>query len=475
MDFLKINNFIDVFHRCDFSARVLGVFYFCSVLIVSLLLAILVPPFENSDEFNHFNRVYQISSGKMIAFRTGHPAQSGGVVDLGINKLDDIYSSIRFHADVKVTSSMMERGNAVLMGEKGFQSFPNTAIYSPLLYLPAVMGLDAARFSGVHRVKWALITSRMTTAIVCVSLASIAIALSGSAAIFLAVFLSLPMTISLFSSVSQDGLIICFSTLSFVFLCRFLHFVPSRLKGKEDLVLFYSFLSLSVLGRPAYAPLLLLPFFTQNSFKNKFNFFCFFISISFVAFWMLLVHFFVMIPMWDQTSPGKQVYNLITHPRLVPELIEHAFTDHQGMESLPFWKEVIGVVGWIDTVMPEWFYITALFVFVFSLIFVGQLRLKIDSYIRLRFGVAFLLLASVSLVFFLEYLTFTPVGQNFIVGVQGRYFLPLLPFLPFIILGYDGSVIKSRIRTIMLALSPGWIVVSSVVLLYSVLSRYYVM
>ncbi|AQS84320.1 hypothetical protein A0U92_05505 [Acetobacter aceti] len=411
----------------------------------------------------------------MIAFKTGQPAQSGGVVDLGINELDDIYGSIRFHADKKVTSSMVEHGNSVLMGRKGFQSFSNTAIYSPLLYFPAVVGLDMARLSGVHHVKWALIASRMMMSIVCVSLASLAIVFSGRAAIFIAVVLSLPMTISLFSSVSQDGLIICFSAFSFVFLARFLNFIPSQLKENKNIALFYCFLSLCVLGRPAYAPLFLLPFFTKKLSNVKFVAACFCLSVSFVALWTLVVHFFVMIPMWNQASPGRQLHNLIFSPWLLPELVKHAFTDHQGMEGLPFWKEMIGVVGWIDTVMPAWFYNFSLTVLGLSLFMIGNFNFKKDIHIIFRFGVSFSLISSVLLIFFLEYLTFTPVGQDYVVGVQGRYFLPLLPFLPFLVLGYDGSILKKYRRDAVLMLSPMWIVISSVILLYSVLNRYYVM
>jgi uncharacterized membrane protein len=49
-----------------------------------------------------------------------------------------------------------------------------------------------------------------------------------------------------------------------------------------------------------------------------------------------------------------------------------------------------------------------------------------------RFGIFIVIALSYVLVNLLLYLTWTPVGAGTIQGVQGRYFIPLLLFLPFL-------------------------------------------
>ena len=51
--------------------------------------------------------------------------------------------------------------------------------------------------------------------------------------------------------------------------------------------------------------------------------------------------------------------------------------------------------------------------------------------IKLRYGLLFLtvgILSAISVIILL-YLTFNPVGQSIVIGVQGRYFIPCLIFI----------------------------------------------
>ena len=45
------------------------------------------------------------------------------------------------------------------------------------------------------------------------------------------------------------------------------------------------------------------------------------------------------------------------------------------------------------------------------------------------------MLCSIELIFVALYLTWTPVGMDRIDGIQGRYFIPLLPILLFVLPG----------------------------------------
>lgn len=76
------------------------------------------------------------------------------------------------------------------------------------------------------------------------------------------------------------------------------------------------------------------------------------------------------------------------------------------------------------------------------------------------------------LTFLLEYLTWTPVGQAWVVGVQGRYFLPVAMFLPFMLPAMRNGLPagNARLPRVALATFP---IVSGVVTIVSVVRRYY--
>ncbi|RUT27023.1 hypothetical protein C0V97_02025 [Asaia sp. W19] len=130
---------------------------------------------------------------------------------------------------------------------------------------------------------------------------------------------------------------------------------------------------------------------------------------------------------------------------------------------------MIGVLGWIDVVLPAWFYdLTAL---VLIAVLVSGWRAGLDARSLLNSSFITLILAgSIFLIFLLEYITFTPVGADYVFGVQGRYFIPLLPFMVFLMPMREAPRIAWSAR----ALALCWMLLSVDVTLYRVTARYYI-
>lgn len=100
-----MEKFIALFDTFSTPRKLATVYFFCFLIIVSCL-ALIVPPFHNSDEFAHFHRVDQISHGGLLVHRTGSPPSAGGVVNVGPLRLTAVHEAMRFHTDVKVTPEM---------------------------------------------------------------------------------------------------------------------------------------------------------------------------------------------------------------------------------------------------------------------------------------------------------------------------------------------------------------------------------
>src|SRR6476646_4803281 len=89
------------------------------------------------------------------------------------------------------------------------------------------------------------------------------------------------------------------------------------------------------------------------------------------------------------------------------------------------WQELIGIVGWQDILLPTWTYV-ALTVLLFLVPFQ---KLQVSGATRARVAAitGLVVLSYVILVYLIFFLTYTPLDVDHVRGVQGRYFVVVLP------------------------------------------------
>ena len=89
------------------------------------------------------------------------------------------------------------------------------------------------------------------------------------------------------------------------------------------------------------------------------------------------------------------------------------------------WQELIGIVGWQDILLPAWTYL-ALTVFLFL---VPLQKFQVSGATRARVAVitGLVALSYVIVVYLIFFLTYTPLDVDHVRGVQGRYFVIVLP------------------------------------------------
>ncbi len=451
------------------SPRSLAAQFWYQASIAVLILAILVPPFECSDEFNHFERADQISAGGLVATRYGGPRTSGGTVDAGINRVDAIIGVVRFHPERKVTRPMIDAAYAVQWGESLPTTFANTANYAPFLYVPAALGVRiglALRLSVART----LIVSRILNGLACVSMAAAAVALAGEAAFFLFAALSLPMALFQFQAVSQDGPMISLAALAMALVSRISG--AGRAARRWWLAGLTVCLALLALGRPTYAPFALVPFLLPRlSWRDRAC--CALCVIVPVAAWMLLTSRVTFFNAEDfrGVDAARQLAGLMRHPGLAWTLAESVVTGPQGMEGQSFYRETVGILGWLDVTLPGWFYVLAGAVLASAIIVIlAREKPVVPPLSQAGFFLAGA--GALSLVFVLEYLSWTPVGLAFVQGVQGRYFLPIIMFLPAMLPSLRNAAFARLCGPLRLALL-GFPAVSVAVTVSSVVRRYY--
>jgi uncharacterized membrane protein len=89
------------------------------------------------------------------------------------------------------------------------------------------------------------------------------------------------------------------------------------------------------------------------------------------------------------------------------------------------WQELIGILGWQDILLRPWIYV----VLTILLVLVPLQKLQLDGATRARLIVisGLTTLGYVVLVYLIFFLTYTPLDVDHVRGVQGRYFVVVLP------------------------------------------------
>ena len=96
-------------------------------------------------------------------------------------------------------------------------------------------------------------------------------------------------------------------------------------------------------------------------------------------------------------------------------------------------REMAGTIGWEDVTQPDRFHELVRAAFALALVSCVAERAQLPSAVRTVTLVS--VIASIGLVFLSLYVIWTVVGHTAVDGVQDRYFLPLLPFLPLMVAG----------------------------------------
>jgi uncharacterized membrane protein len=124
----------------------------------------------------------------------------------------------------------------------------------------------------------------------------------------------------------------------------------------------------------------------------------------------------------EQFSPGWKLRFMISNPLAFPSALLGMLAKTDPLE---FWRQVIGVLGLFDTVLQAWLYD------LIGLLLIATFVSPLGNGRRLACVLAalFTALAYCLAIFLIFYLIWTPVDADQIWGVQGRYFVPVLPLL----------------------------------------------
>ncbi len=427
--------------------------FFTYVIVGLIVMAFVIPPFQKSDEPAHYFRVVSLAN-----------------LDLTCTKEPDgeyyMYMKRRY-ADFPVTIHVWD---VALMGDVRYDRdwlradwsrpefdedvrVPDICNLPPVGYLPNVVGVWLGMpfenpLVGFH-------IGRVLGAVFFVVCLAFAIRLTPERYRLPVYFFGgLPIVLHQVSAFSYDTTQLALFPLLFAYVAKFA--VEDKRIERRHLLWFLGILLVSVSIRSlSYIPLLALFFAIRPSR----------IGPSIRGYLTVSGIFFGV------TALVTLILSLVYLPRVgaVPEAegeisaqrqLDHVLGDPWGFVQACYltfrnqgeWLllQSMGVFGWIDTPMSYFPYYLGVFVFglAFYHVFKSDESLVLN---RKQIGALFLTIVGTAALLFLSlYLVWTPVEGKEVLGLQGRYFIGLLPFVMFAMSQLALSIGKQRFMNAMI-------------------------
>ena len=411
-------------------------------------LVALIPPFQAPDEIDHFRRAYQISEGIFVPERRpgppGDPDRlinvTGGELPRSLLAVDLFFEPLRLRPDRAITLSTLRTSLdlEVSPDRRVFVPFANTALASPLPYLPQAVGIAIASWFTdavvAHAYAGRIANLLSSTVLVALAIRMIPICKWGLMLLALA-----PTALAQSASLSSDALT---NALSFLLIAVVLRCGMSSALGVErHRWLLLVALSAGIgLVKQMYVPLplalLMVPAERLGGRRRQLAATALLLmtAVAAAALWSWIARA-IYSPIEPGIDPTAQLAAIVAAPAALASAFGRTLVEYGPALGWQY----LGVLGTLDTELPHSLllaYAVALFV-IACVEFDGRASVTRGQRLVALF-VAALTSASVCLS---VHLIADKVGQD-VIWLQGRYFVPIGPLLLVAVHGAARSVLR---------------------------------
>ncbi|MDE7422306.1 MAG: DUF2142 domain-containing protein [Lachnospiraceae bacterium] len=412
------------------------------ILCFGIIYMLLLPPFSAPDEPMHFGASYKISNYMLGNVSFGEHGNINMRVDDAKNGYITIPTIETYQKLYDEWNEGLQRGEIV---ESNYQSYATKNLF---LHTPGAIGITIARILQLGSTHL-LLFGRLTNLLVFVLMTYFAIKITPIGKnILLAVSLT-PMMLELVSSYSCDATIngIVFLSLSYILRCIY---DKEYIRGKEIALLTICSFFLAP-SKLVYVPILFLVILIpMKKFKNKT---CYLVTLGLVFSVMILTNVLMNKSMISWMSGTENT--AMTEVKETTELMEESKIEiqqnysfmwclHNPIQAIQIYlrSTIVNVPGYFVTLVGwalGWLeiHISMVIVTIYALVLLISLFIGERDDIKIKISQRSVSVISVICVYGLVltsmFFAWTPIGSPIIEGVQGRYFLPIVP-LAFLIL-----------------------------------------
>lgn len=408
---------LKIYQKFIIIATVLGIFYF-----------ILTPFGNGTDEVSHFLRVFKISQKY-----TTLNYEENDLFPLAFSKLVDYKNNI----EIKYTNyfnefeafSMNTIEKKDLIGE-----YWNTKLYSPIQYFPQVIGVTAGRIISDNIVVIGM-CGRIAGYIFWVALCAYAIKIVPNKKIFFLIICLLPVNLFSAICISGDTVTNAVCTLFIAIIYRKLY-LKEKITKKDKFILIFLSCMIS-LCKIVYLPFVFLVLLLKiDNFKNKKELMKFIILLIVISILVGMAWFIIgSINLANSNTASKEQlkfilinpieYIIIILRTIVSKGDYFIYQLSTGNELMCHAKTTIyPIISYVFTVVL----LISLFINDDNEMFEINNIKRILVYLIMA-GTSFLIVTAI----YIQWTSLFGIGNYIILGIQGRYFIPIVTLLIFVI------------------------------------------
>lgn len=409
-------------------------------LSAGLLCVFVIPPLHGNDEIVHFPRAYHIHEGFLWNKHLGGYDYGGYVLPQIKQFNDDFRSQVQNSNPSRAKLEQFKRQYSHerldhSSSEREPLAFTSAGVYSAWSYLPAVIGVKIADTLSLPLI-WYVYLARIMCLLVWVGLTYLALKFLPFGRPLLFAVALLPTSIVQATTMGMDGLV---NGLSWFIIALTLAVLSKKVKARPliltVLAVLSTYLATTKQGYVLISALpLLIPAASYPFSKKVANI----MRVGF-GFFLILLSFWY----FRQTAPIADIMHFIQRPGLFVDsaaqwryILQHPLAVLSMILLHPFsfgyGGIYAGVVGVLTNRLVHLPIVTiALLYFGMMIAALGSKKDKIAKadLRRAQVGAALVLFGTFVLINLALYVSFTQVGFKRVEGIQGRYFLPLLPLI----------------------------------------------
>ena len=403
--------------------------------IVCILFMIAMPTFKNHDEYYHWLKAYEVSVGNLMT-----PIKDGVQGTVMPNAVAEICPNDW----IKINYTKMKelKNIKIEQGKEGILNPETAAVYSFVQYIPQAVGIAIGRIftDSAYLLTYA---GRIMNLIVALSLLYIAIKIIPIGKKIILIPALIPIAIEGFTSLSPDAMT---NSMTFLYIAYILYLTfgtKKKIEFKEKIIL--TIMSIIIaLCKIVYIPLvgliLIIPKekFKKETNKNKILNFSIIAGIAVIVNLVWLAISSKYLSTFREGDSAIQVLLALKNPIKYIQTLLYTI-DLNGNNYL---ISLFGsCLGWgelvkLHSIIPYAF---------MSIYFIAAISDRSIKNCLKRYQILWIILviiAIVGLIFTSLYVQWTTIGSQSILGVQGRYLLPIIPLIMLII----GNCLKIELK-----------------------------
>lgn len=389
--------------------------------IICILFMCVMPMFTSHDESRHWLRAYEISTGKLFTQKTDEKVEGTfpkaviDITDVGYKKIK--YKTVVENFEYEINNDEVKTADMA-----------NVSVYFPIQYIPQSVGIGIARIFTNKTIVMAY-AARLFNIIFCLIILYYALKLMPFAKRGMLMAMLLPISIEGIASISADGIT---NSMAFLFIAYVLNVIYSKENINYKQIIFLAILSVTIaLCKIVYLPLVFLLLLIpkekfNNSMKKKNIIIAIIILLATIInlVWLKFANTYVI-----ETSNGlsaEKISMIIRNPFRYIQLVAYTVSVNlQRYINILFGS----ILGWqefsLGYIVPNILFIMFLF------INMTDITSKKFNNKKNNIVYAIILLIILGLIFTSLYIQYNKnkIDTKSIYGIQGRYFIPVLPLI----------------------------------------------